>query len=179
MHLYRMMTGALAFGVFAVIPFAASAQTMPAAPPQGVPSQGSPSQTVPSVQTKTQVTPKADIGQLASALTNIDTQITAVKTANSVPLSSIQLVNAGDLAKGKNAGALNDAVTKKDPQIQSLRQALSGVSVTDSANGNQNLSFGTALGNLSTAQKLEGAVTLDRVIAVNSGANGSLTVFYK
>jgi hypothetical protein len=184
MQFHRMVTGALAFGVLAVTPFVASAQTTPAAPPQGAPSSaapapGSPSGAVPPAQTDTQVTPKADISQLASALTNIDAQTTAVKSMTAVPMASIQLVNAGDIAKGKNAAALTDIVTKKDAQIQSLRGALSGVSVTDAANGNQNISFATALGNLSTAQKLPSPVTLNRVIALNSSANGSFTVFYK
>ncbi len=111
----------------------------------------------------------------------MDTQTTTLKSMNTVPLSSIQLVNATALAKGKNASALTDIVAKKDAQIQTLRQALSGVSVTDSANGNQSLSFSTALGNLSTAQNLSTAVTLNRVIAVNctSSPSGSLVVFYK
>ncbi len=185
MQLHRMMmTGTLAFCALSVTPFVASAQTTPAAPPQGAPpqgapSQGSPSQPAPPAQTDTQVTTKADVSQLASALSNIDTQTTALKSMNNVPLSSIQLVNAGDLAKGKSAAALTDAVTKRDAQIQSLRQALSGVSVTDTANGSQNMSFTTALGNLSTAQKISSPVTLNRVIAVNSSPSGSLTVFYK
>lgn len=189
MQFHRTMTGALAFGVLAVTPFVASAQTTPAAPaqnppsqgapPQSSPSQGSPSQTGPSDQTGAQSTTKADIGQLAYALTNIDAQTSAVKGMSSVPMSSIQLVNATSLAKGKNAVALKNAVVKRDAQIQTLRQALSSVSVTDSANGNQNVSFTTALGNLSTTQKLDSPVTIDRVIAVSSLGNGPLTVFYQ
>jgi hypothetical protein len=183
MQIHRMVTGALAFSVLAVTPFVASAQTTPAAPPQGAPSSGAPAPAAPPgavpAQTDTQVTNKADISQLASALTNIDTHTTTVKSMNTVPIASIQLVNATELAKGKNAAALTDIVTKKDAQIQSLRGALSGVSVTDASNGNQNMSFATALGNLSTAQNLPSPVTLNRVIALNSSANGSLMVFYK
>jgi hypothetical protein len=190
MQFHRTMTGALAFGMLAVTPFAASAQTTPANPPQqGTPSQpgspaqpGSPSQPVPSApaaSTDTQVTTKADIGQLASALSNIDVQTTTVKSMSNVPLASIQLVNATEIAKGKNAAALTDVVAKKDAQIQSLRGALSGVSVTDTANGNQNMTFATALSNLSAAQKLPAPVTLNRVIALNSSPSGSVTVFYK
>ncbi|MDB5028031.1 MAG: hypothetical protein JWO66_1720 [Candidatus Eremiobacteraeota bacterium] len=179
MQFHRTMTAALAIGALAVVPFVAAAQTAPAAPPpQGPPPQGSPAQTVPQVQTGTGVTTKAGLGQLASALTNIDTQTSTIKSMTNVPISNIQLVNAADLAKGKNAGTISGVVVKKDAQIQSLRQALAGVSVTDSANGNQNLTFTTALGNLSTAQKLNTAVTLDRVIAVDSSASGALTVFY-
>jgi hypothetical protein len=183
MQIHRMVTGALAFSVLAVTPFVASAQTTPAAPPQGAPSSGAPAPAAPPgavpAQTDTQVTTKADISQLASALTNIDAHTTTVKSMNTVPIASIQLVNATELAKGKNAAALTDIVTKKDAQIQSLRGALSGVSVTDSANGNQNISFATALNNLSTAQKLPTPVTLNRVIALNPSASGSFIVFYK
>ena len=189
MQIHRMVTGALAFGMLAFTPFAASAQSTPASPPSGAPSQpgsqsqpGSPPGAVPSApgaSTDTQVTTKADVGQLASALSNIDVQTTTVKSMNNVPLASIQLVNATEIAKGKNAAALTDVVAKKDAQIQGLRGALSGVSVTDSANGNQNMTFASALSSLSAAQKLPTPVTLNRVIALNSSPSGSITVFYK
>ena len=200
MQLHRTMTAALAFGVFAVTPFVAGAQTSPAAPPQGAPSQGTPSQGSPSQGTPSQGTPtqgtpsqaappdttgaqgstKVDISVLASALTNLDASISSVKSLNNVPLSSIQLVNASEIVPaGKSSKALTDVVAKKDTQIQSLRQALHNVSVSDTANGNQTLTFSSALANLSSKTNAQSAVTIDRVIAVNSGTNGSLTVFYK
>jgi hypothetical protein len=93
------------------------------------------------------------LGDFVSVLNNQPAQVTALKGLSTVPVANIQLVDVNSLAKGNSASALDKAISRNMTDVTTMRQALQSVQVADAAN--KSMSFGDALNNISTANKLK------------------------
>lgn len=98
----------------------------------------------------------ANFGQVISSIQASKTGATQIQGITEV--KSVNVVKVNDLAKGENMTALDNAVTKNEADITSLRSALSA-----------NTTVNTALTNAN--------VDVAAVVAADVGSDGVLTVY--
>ena len=98
----------------------------------------------------------ANFGQVISSIQASKTEATQIQSITEV--KSVNVVKVADLAKGENMTALDNAVTKNEADITSLRSALTA-----------NTTVNTALANAS--------VDVAAVVAADVGSDGVLTVY--
>ena len=98
----------------------------------------------------------ANFGQVISSIQASKTEATQIQSITEV--KSVNVVKVNDLAKGENMTALDNAVTKNEADITSLRSALTA-----------NTTVNTALANAS--------VDVAAVVAADVGSDGVLTVY--
>ena len=98
----------------------------------------------------------ANFGQVISSIQASKTGATQIEAITAV--KSVNVVKVADLAKGENMTALDNAVTKNEADITSLRSALTA-----------NTSVNTALTNAK--------VDVAAVVAADVGSDGVLTVY--
>ena len=98
----------------------------------------------------------ANFGQVISSIQASKTGATQIQSITEV--KSVNVVKVNDLAKGENMTALDNAVTKNEADITSLRSALTA-----------NTTVNTALANAS--------VDVAAVVAADVGSDGVLTVY--
>lgn len=99
---------------------------------------------------------KANFGQVISSIQSNKVGPTQIQGITEV--KSVNVVKAGDIAKGENMTAFDNAVTKNEANITSLRTAMTS-----------NTAVNTALTNAS--------VDVNTVVAADVGADGVLTVY--
>ena len=99
---------------------------------------------------------KANFGQVISSIQASKTETSEIQSLTEV--KSVNVVKVGDIAKGENMTALDNAVTKNDADITSLRTAMTS-----------NAAVNTALTNAS--------VDVSAVVAADVGTDGVLTVY--
>lgn len=98
----------------------------------------------------------ANFGQVISSIQASKTGATQIQSITEV--KSVNVVKVADLAKGENMTALDNAVTKNEADITSLRSALTA-----------NATVNSALTNAS--------VDVAAVVAADVGSDGVLTVY--
>ncbi len=134
---------------------ASPATTTPQTPPQAVPN------------TAVGTAGQPNFGQLISSLNNMRAEIAKVQAMNGGSANNIRPVNVAALS-GADPTALNNAVTKNQAQLNSLRSALNRVTVTTSANER-----------ISVAQFLaDNKINLNQVVGADVN-NGMLVLFYQ
>ena len=100
----------------------------------------------------------ANFGQVISSIQASKTGATQIQSITEV--KSVNVVKVNDLAKGENMTALDNAVTKNEADITSLRSALT-------ANPTVNTALATA------------SVDVALVVAADVGSDGVLTVYIR
>ena len=100
----------------------------------------------------------ANFGQVISSIQASKTGATQIQGITEV--KSVNVVKVNDLAKGENMTALDNAVTKNEADITSLRSALT-----------TNMTVKTALATAS--------VNVASVVAADVGSDGVLTVYIR
>lgn len=98
----------------------------------------------------------ANFGQVISSIQASKTGATQIQGITEV--KTVNVVKVADIAKGENMTALDNAVTKNEADITSLRSALTA-----------NTSVNTALANAK--------VNVAAVVAADVGSDGVLTVY--
>ena len=98
----------------------------------------------------------ANFGQVISSIQASKTEATQIQSITEV--KSVKVVKVADLAKGENMTALDNAVTKNEADITSLRSALT-------ANTTVNMALTQA------------NVDVAAVVAADVGSDGVLTVY--
>ena len=101
---------------------------------------------------------KANFGQVISSIQASKTGAMQIQGVTEV--KSVTVVKVADLAKGENMTALDNAVTKNDADIASLRTAMTS-----------NTAVNTALTNAS--------VNVSSVVAADIAGDGVLTVYVR
>ncbi len=99
-----------------------------------------------------------NFGQMISSIQAAKTSPTQIQGLTTV--KSVNVVKVDDLAKGENIKALDEAVSKNQSDITSLRTAMTS-----------NTAVKTALTNAN--------VDVSRVVATDIGSDGTLTVYVR
>ena len=99
-----------------------------------------------------------NFGQMMSSIQAAKTSPTQIQGLTTV--KSVNVVKVNDLAKGENMKALDEAVTKNQSDITSLRTALTS-----------NTTVNTAL--------MNAKVDVNKVVATEIGSDGILTVYVR
>jgi hypothetical protein len=99
-----------------------------------------------------------NFGQVISSIQAAKTSPTQIQGLTTV--KSVNVVQVNDLAKGENMKALDEAVTKNESDISSLRSALTA-----------NTAVKTAL--------TDAKVDVSKVVATEIASDGSLTVYVR
>lgn len=99
-----------------------------------------------------------NFGQVMSSIQAVKTSPTKIQGLTTV--KSVNVVKVDDLAKGENMKALDEAVTKNQSDITSLRTAMTS-----------NTAVKTALTNAN--------VDVSKVVATEIGSDGILTVYVR
>ena len=99
-----------------------------------------------------------NFGQVMSSIQAVKTSPTQIQGLTTV--KSVNVVKVNDLAKGENMKALDEAVTKNQSDITSLRTAMTS-----------NMAVKTALTNAN--------VDVSKVVATEIGSDGILTVYVR
>jgi len=99
-----------------------------------------------------------NFGQMMSSIQAAKTSPTQIQGLTTV--KSVNVVKVDDLAKGNNMQALDEAVTKNQSDITSLRTALTS-----------NTTVNTAL--------MNAKVDVNKVVATEIGSDGILTVYVR
>lgn len=99
-----------------------------------------------------------NFGQVMSSIQAVKTSPTQIQGLTTV--KSVNVVKVDDLAKGENMKALDEAVTKNQSDITSLRTAMTS-----------NTAVKTALTNAN--------VDVSKVVATEIGSDGILTVYVR
>ncbi len=99
---------------------------------------------------------KANFGQVISSIQSNKTGPSQIQAISEV--TSVNVVKVGDIAKGENMSAFDNAVTKNEANITSLRTAMTSNTAVSSA--------------LTSA-----SVDVNAVVAADVGADGVLTVY--
>jgi hypothetical protein len=99
-----------------------------------------------------------NFGQVMSSIQAVKTSPTQIQGLKTV--KSVNVVKVNDLAKGENMKALDEAVTKNQSDITSLRTAMTS-----------NTAVKTALTNAN--------VDVSKVVATEIGSDGILTVYVR
>lgn len=122
-------------------------------------------QTVPNTAVGTAGQP--NFGQLISSLNNMRAEIAKVRSMNGGSANNIRPINVATLS-GADPTALSNAVTKNQPQLNALRNALSRVTVTTSSNER-----------ITVAQFLsDNKIAITQVVGADVN-NGMLVLFYQ
>ena len=100
----------------------------------------------------------ANFGQVISSIQASKTDASQIQAVTTV--SSVNVVKVNDLAKGENMNALDQAVTKNEGDIATLRTAMTSNTAVNAA--------------LATA-----SVDVATVVAANISTDGVLTVFVR
>jgi hypothetical protein len=99
-----------------------------------------------------------NFGKVISSIQAAKTSPTQIQGLTTV--KSVNVVQVNDLAKGENMKALDEAVTKNESDITSLRTALTA-----------NAAVNTAL--------MDANVDVSKVVATDIASDGSLTVYVR
>lgn len=100
----------------------------------------------------------ANFGQVISSIQASKTEASEIQALTTV--KNVNVVNVSDLAKGENMTALDQAVTKNEGDITSLRTAMTA-----------NTAVNTAL--------TDAKVDVSTVVAADISGDGELTVFVR
>ena len=117
---------------------------------------------------KGEVAMRPNFGSLISAINASSTHTDKIKGMTDLSASNVQLVNVEDLLKGNDVNALNNALTKNQSSIDSLRTTL-GANTT--ING---LITSTASSMATDAPKL----TANDVVAADVTDDGHVVLYY-
>ena len=141
----------------------AAAQVTPGAPSPAA----SPATTTTTTTTTTTATAgQPNFGELISSLNNLRSEVAKVQALNGASANNIRPVNVAQL--GGDPAALNQALTKNQPQLAALRNALGKVTVTTMSNEH-----------ITVAQFLaDNRITLSQVVGADVN-NGTLVLFYQ
>ena len=115
---------------------------------------------------KGEVAMKPNFGSLISAINSSSAHNDKIKAMTTVNATDVQLVNVEDLLQGNDVQALNNALTKNDADIKTLRTTL-GANTTIAG-----------LFPAATAATASTSPSLDNVIAADVGPDGKVTLFY-
>lgn len=117
--------------------------------------------------TQPQAAGQPNFGELISSLSNMRAEIAKVQSLNGSSANNIRPVNVAQL-NGADPAALNTALTRNQAQLNTLRSALSRVTVTTMTNEH-----------ITVAQFLaDNRINVSQVVAADVN-NGTLVLFYQ
>ena len=124
---------------------------------------------------KGEVAMKPNFGSLISASNSGSTHTAHLKGMTTINATDVQLVNVEDLLKGNDVSALNNALTKNQANIDSLRTTL-GANTTIS--GLFAPATATTSTSTSTATAASTTPSVNDVIAADVGTDGKVILYY-
>lgn len=156
----KLASGLFAFFMLAGTAYAA-AQTQPAAP-----SPSNPPAAAPVAPNTTATAGQPNFGELISSLNNMRAEVAKVQALNGASANNIRPVSVAQL--NGDPAALNQALTRNQPQLTALRNALGRVTVTTMTNER-----------ITVAQFLaDNKINLSQVVGADVN-NGTLVLFYQ
>ena len=118
-----------------------------------------------------EVAMRPSFGSLISAINSSSSTNSKVKALTSVNATDVQLVNVEDLLQGNNVEALNNALTKNQSDIETLRTTLGG-----------SQAFSTVLATADTSASATSSMSMKPaakdIVAADVSPDGKVTLYY-
>lgn len=99
---------------------------------------------------------QANFGNLISALNNIAVEVTELSALNNLTIKDVRIVNIGDVLKGNNVEAFNNALNRNNVEVVKLTNVLNNNTVLTDFLKNNNI----AVSRVVAIDVLSGGVTL-------------------